>query len=376
MYGQGILLKIKKNKAIVFSDNATYITIKRKKGMHVGQRIWLTGKDIQQPNIKTVKYVYWAAAVAAVLALVLLPVKLGMYTQTFAYFSVDVNPSIEMAVDKHSNIIKIYPKNQKGEELAGDLDLKNKNIKDAVLLIVDKTRSLGFYDSQNKTTVLVTAALSGNKAGNEVSRQKLLDMQHSIKEVVEKTYGTSVILKEYLAEPEIKKAADINNLSIGRESILSIITDAGINISAEDAKSMQIADMLKTIEEKERSFVSDSKGKIIAEEINKNTSSDNKSEEKKETSSSAGTVNPKTSSSSAGITKPKTSSLDKETTNLQTGSQTDNAENSKTDSSSIKTTKPETGPSTGNAKNPKTESSTVKTTRSETKSSLQNLIKP
>lgn len=266
MYGEGVLLKIKRNEAIVFSNDATYVTIKRKKGMRVGQRIWFTDDDIQHSNVKTLKHLYWVAA-AVIIALFLLPLRLINNPQTFAYFSIDINPSIEISVDSSYKVIKVFPKNQQGKEIVKELNLTNKEIEDAIMLIVDKSKLLGYFDLENKTTILVASVLSGEKGEDETSQEKLLDIQYSIKEKIERTYGTEVVFKAYIADLEVKKAADSNNVSIGRESIFSIMEDAGLEFTLEDVKNMKVIDMIKAVEETNISSVTDSKGKTIIKEV-------------------------------------------------------------------------------------------------------------
>ena len=89
------------------------------------------------------------------------------FTET-AFIDIEVNPSIELSLNRFERIINVYAYNDDGREVLNNVNIKNASYKDALKILIDKMIEMG-YLSDSK---LFSATLQIN--GGE-SEKELLD---------------------------------------------------------------------------------------------------------------------------------------------------------------------------------------------------------
>ncbi len=103
-------------------------------------------------------------AFAAVCMVFVLAAGIGGYSwlQTpVSYVSIDVNPSIELALNRLNRVVSITAFNAEGEEILKSLSLKGKNYEDAIHLIVDSKAMKVYLTDENE--LFFTVAADGSR---------------------------------------------------------------------------------------------------------------------------------------------------------------------------------------------------------------------
>jgi len=91
----------------------------------------------------------------------------------YAYVSVDVNPSVEFTINSKHKVIVTSAINQDASEVLDGLELKEKDLKSALVMVLEKAESLG-YISDDKNYVLVSMALNDKNKKTRIKGKKRL----------------------------------------------------------------------------------------------------------------------------------------------------------------------------------------------------------
>lgn len=159
MKQKGIILKLKKRCAIIITETCQFYEIKRLPGMNAGDKIEFAPNDILPQCTKFNKKN--GTLVACLLIFVLMSmVLLQTYVfngQTYAYVSVDINPSVQMAVDADKNVIKVWGLNEDGKEIIYDVNLLKKPVEKAVEEIVNAALEKHYINNEKDNFILIGA---------------------------------------------------------------------------------------------------------------------------------------------------------------------------------------------------------------------------
>lgn len=90
------------------------------------------------------------------------------FTET-AFVDIDVNPSIELTLNRLDRVIGVYAYNDDGRQLLDAVNIKHKSYKEALKMLIDKMAEFGYINDSG----LFTATLQVPNGNNE---KELLDL--------------------------------------------------------------------------------------------------------------------------------------------------------------------------------------------------------
>ncbi|AEV67730.1 anti-sigma-I factor RsgI family protein [Acetivibrio clariflavus] len=245
----GVILKVKKNSVIVMTDKLDFVELNRKPDMLRGQKIYFTSLDLCNSSLwllnskKFLKFASAAASVAAVFAILFFGFRFLFLSNEYAYIDLDINPSIEITINRNENVLKAEALNNDGQILLDAVKIKNMDLKDAVSLLLNKSREIGFIDSFNNKVILA-AALNSSKV-SESQNKNINSMISSLKQIAEKSGVESQVIQ--LSYKDRKEAME-NGLSMGKYYIYTKAKDEGIQITVEEVKNSNISTLLSKID--------------------------------------------------------------------------------------------------------------------------------
>lgn len=165
----------------------------------------------------------------------------------------DVNPSLEIEVNKNEKIISINALNDDGKKVLGDMDFKDVDLDIAVNAIIGSMLKNG-YLTVDQNSILVSVK-NDNKERGEKLQKKLSEEINSILRA-SKIDG-SIITQEYESNDEIKKIATNNNISEGKAELIKRILDEKLKDSKgnlyneKELSKLSINELKLLLEEKE-----------------------------------------------------------------------------------------------------------------------------
>ena len=128
--------------------------------------------------------------VSTALALMLLMISILPFkqnNQVYAYLSIDINPSLELGVNKNCQVIELIPYNEDGEKIVSLLhDWEKKDIEDVTSGIMDVIQSQGYLE-ENHEVILSTVYVNTDKQDRNKHIEKEIEQEmDEVKEIVQK----------------------------------------------------------------------------------------------------------------------------------------------------------------------------------------------
>ncbi|EPR13345.1 anti-sigma factor domain-containing protein [Ruminiclostridium papyrosolvens] len=236
----GMILEFKGNKAIVMTSTCDFITITKMPEMFVGQQLDLSNSVLPR-KFNPMRYFAIAGMFVLILCSVLI-YHLVQPSSVFAYVDVDINPSIELSIDKKANVIEVKALNSDAAALVKNIKLVNKSLTSAVRIIIEESESKGFIRPDTKNAVLISASI---KSGSE----KVLDGIVSELQKTDFRVGSESIKAEVIkVDPTKRSEAVKNNISMGLYKLFEEISESGDDINIEKAKSENLFNIIESYE--------------------------------------------------------------------------------------------------------------------------------
>ncbi|MDR1960942.1 MAG: 1,4-alpha-glucan branching protein [Gracilibacteraceae bacterium] len=142
------------------------------------------------------------------------------YFTTTAFLDFDVNPSIEISVNRFGRVIEAYAYNSEGRQILSEIRLQHKTYQDATRLIVDAVVADGYLRDDAMISVTLQTAESDKESqilADVESNVRLAVSEHHITpqsevfavsaEVRNEAYGQDISPAKYLAILELQKVA-------------------------------------------------------------------------------------------------------------------------------------------------------------------------
>lgn len=181
------------------------------------------------------------AAIAAVLVLIIAGVfavkNLGAPSNTLAaVVSLDVNPSIELNVDKDEKIISAKGLNDDGRRVLGDMELEGSSLEVAVNAVIGSMLKNGYLDDMANSILVSVSGVNGYDA--DKLRSTLAD------DVNRQLENCSVLSQDVSnADSDTVKLADKYGITVGKAALIRQIVAADSRHSFEELAALSINEL-------------------------------------------------------------------------------------------------------------------------------------
>lgn len=242
-------MEVKKKKAIVLTPEGQFME------HHYHGQPPEIGAEIefkQQSN-----WDHWGLIrIAALLVIIVIPFLAlqPLFTPTiFAYVTVDINPSIELAIDKKEKVLSVTPLNNEGQELIAKVNLENIPLEEALELITEAAIQEKYISSDRENTVFIsyskvdqnnTLALDQEREINTKNEIKRAQLEEKVKEVVNRNQQQASVEFVQVSFELRDKAKEIG-LSSGKFALILEAQDIGLAINIDSIKDKGIVHAIK-----------------------------------------------------------------------------------------------------------------------------------
>jgi len=200
-------------------------------------------EDVEFVNVlpKEDKRVYktsWRMATSlALCAIFIFSVILNM--RPMAVVAIDVNPAIELKVNKKERVTEVILHNEQAQMVVGDMDLKHVDIEVAIHAIIGKMFQQG-YLTNTKNTMLLTVQSDDTKYRKQLKNMLVRDIETSYQ-----MYDTPIALlsQELNMHSHYQSVAQQYNISEGKASLIMEIIEGNENYQFENFVKMSIQDI-------------------------------------------------------------------------------------------------------------------------------------
>lgn len=183
----------------------------------------------------------WKYALAPVTAAILLVGAWFGYSSyvTQAVITFDVNPSIELAVNRQEKILQVRPRNEEGEAILGAMKLKGVDLDVAVNALIGAMVRNG-YITEFKNSILITVDSRNAERGDRLQK-------HLSNEVCELLRGFSlqgaILSQTSRADDHFQKLAAEYGISPGKAALIEQLVKQDPTIRFTDVAGLSINDI-------------------------------------------------------------------------------------------------------------------------------------
>jgi len=247
----GTIMELKGRSAVLLTDDCDFVKIPRTDEMELGQRTTYKEKKKVLPFQRMSKRTL-GALIAACIMIGVLGIYFSLtpvYEEPYAYLTVDINPSIELAIDREYKVIGWNTFNIDGESVIRKLQLKGESVDLALTGIMNEARTQGFFKDYEVGAVLLTA-IPNEKYDDFNSHKKQVTEELTLlvgkeEKTIEKLEGSKVNITTETLSPEIRAKAKKKKISAGRQYLMNNAEKSGSkNITEEDIKKANITELL------------------------------------------------------------------------------------------------------------------------------------
>ncbi len=195
---------------------------------------------VMQEKKKRRSFVRYMAGVAAALALVI--GGMSIYQGNHAVASrvmLDVNPSIEIQVNRHEKVLDVKALNEDAKIVVGEMDFSGSSLDVAVNALIGSMLRNG-YISDAANSILVTVE-NYDPAAKQVMQTKLMS---EINAILESGNVPGAVLGQTVTnDGEIRKLADQYGITVGKAGLIRQITQQNTFYAFEDLVPLTINEL-------------------------------------------------------------------------------------------------------------------------------------
>ncbi|NMC26621.1 MAG: hypothetical protein GYA42_00575 [Syntrophomonadaceae bacterium] len=232
---RGLVTKILVDNCIVLTPEGTYHRIPLpSRDIRVGAEIWYS-----RSRLSAIPHKPWLLAASLLLFFLGYPLwNQAMLPQAAAYVSMDMIPSLEVAVDDQMQVIGVRCYNDNATDLVKTLDLKGKGLSDALTALIDQAVAQNYVTAGQDNLMISTVSPAG-KDNHSVDADALYQVVE--KSIADHGYGGQV--KIYGTSPEMRKAADDREISVGKYLIYEQLISSGAQVSIEEINRKSVPEL-------------------------------------------------------------------------------------------------------------------------------------
>jgi len=232
---RGLVTKILVDNCIVLTPEGTYHRIPLpSRDIRVGAEICYSRSKLADLPRKP-----WLLAASLLLLFLGYPLwNQAMLPQAAAYVSLDMIPSLEIAVDDQMQVIGVKCYNDDATDLVQPLALKGQGLSDALTAVIDQAVAQNYFTAGQDNLMISTVSPSG-KDNHSVDATALYQVVE--KSIAAHGYEGQVMI--YGASPEIRKAAEDREISVGKYLIYEHLISSGEQVSIEEINRKSVREL-------------------------------------------------------------------------------------------------------------------------------------
>ncbi len=235
---KGVILKVNHKSATMLTEDCQMISVKRQPDMMLGQEYTLE-KGLKMA-VKKRNYLIPSLATAAVVVLLVVGLMLsGLLTSpVYATLSVDVNPSLELDLNQNLEVVQVRAMNEDAEQLMIREEYIGLGWREAVLKWAQTLRAQTQLQVEN---MLISAVMPEDAIQLQ---EQLVNMEQTANQGELNNIAVRVI---YSNDEAVRKMAQDNDLSVGRQMLLNQSQYLHAGWDAESIADASLSDLVPTL---------------------------------------------------------------------------------------------------------------------------------
>ncbi len=165
-------------------------------------------------------------------------------TEDYTYLSVDINPAMEMIINKEQNVVSYTLKNEAAEIVAAGLNLENMNYEEALRLYLNAAVQTGYIDVERNDNAVAIQAYNGE---DEDGSQFQLEVQTRLQTYFQENALGAVVLYQGEVDEDLQALVDEYDLSIGYARLVLAYVEADETRTVAEALELTAKELMDAL---------------------------------------------------------------------------------------------------------------------------------
>ncbi|SFS63112.1 anti-sigma-I factor RsgI family protein [Marininema halotolerans] len=244
---RGIVMEVGSKKCVVMTPDGQFLTVPRNgRNVDLGDEFTFQLQNEGKTWMNRLSRPAWITGGVTVAALMLfmwlLPQWVTEEAHAASYVYIDLNPSLELGVNKDREVVKLRALNPAAKRLVKGMDWKGAEVKDVVVEVLNRAKRARYLDHKERVMI------SQIDKDKESSSGQTLDL---IKNEVKDTPGLSDTKLDMYTLPlpnVLKKEAEENGISPVKYAVGLVARRHGEDLSIQELSNMSISELMKKVD--------------------------------------------------------------------------------------------------------------------------------
>ncbi len=162
------VIEAERDRAIVMNEHCEFVCVRINKPLQAGETIAYLPRDVIRERCFPLKY---AAMAASFILFCLISLSVFNYVTApgvYAYVGLDINPSLELGINKEKRVISVTAYNEDGRRVIEKPGLLNLNVNDALGAIIQECQEDGYLGVDRINKIAISLQMTGEDGGREL----------------------------------------------------------------------------------------------------------------------------------------------------------------------------------------------------------------
>ena len=255
---RGVVMSIHSKHAVVMTRDGRFLKAPLRGNPQIGEEMVFEEELSSKEERKRLRFplpggfVRYGAA-AAVLCLLLaswLVYAASSARSVVAYVTIDINPSIEIGIDKSEKVRELRALNSDGEIVIAGIKYRGLAIESVAASILNVAGDTHYLDTPYKD-IFITSMMVDSSGSSELDFETVLarKLDHKLQEwlIDHGTPSEMVHITTLLAPEELRFAAEENGLSAGKMAVYLMAKSEGFQLGLDELRSQSIHEATEPI---------------------------------------------------------------------------------------------------------------------------------
>lgn len=228
---KGIVVERNDDKCVLLLSDGTFRTVKTTDEPQIGTVLYINAQHSAAFCLKKT-----ASMVAAMLIVAFLGWGAYSWTIPVQYINIDINPSVELAVNRYDRIIRMTPLNDDGERLLASVHLQMQKVDKGVHTVIETAKDLGYLADEKDVLISVSSSDS------ELSQKTQEEIKNKVTQEAEVLVFNSTEHEQSVHD----------GLSPGKKHIIGKVIESGTNLTEEELATVPVKDLMLRVKENKK----------------------------------------------------------------------------------------------------------------------------
>lgn len=188
---------------------------------------------------KSNTYLKWAISIAAIFVIAFTAYSVNSYYTPQSIIAFDVNPSIELEVNRSETVINAIPLNREAEVVLGNMKLKGVDLDTAVNAIIGSMVKNG-YINDIRNSILISVDSKDTDKGVQLQKR----LSEDVNNLLSRYEVQGAVLAQTLKEDNhIRELAKNYNITLGKATLIDLLIKENCLLKFEELAKLPINDI-------------------------------------------------------------------------------------------------------------------------------------